>query len=92
MERHKSKGELIVEMLCDGIPQTVIREELELTQHRFDELWKQIRRDAHLPLDRRAYRARKAEILENVAKWLAYRDECEKRSREYRESLHRFDF
>lgn len=91
MERHKSKGELIVEMLCDGIPQTFIREELGLTQHQFDERWKRLMYDALLPLDRRTYRARKAEILENVAKWRAYIDECEMRRQEYLSSLHQFD-
>lgn len=89
---NKTKGELIVEMLCDGVPKKTIKEELNLTEHYFKERLNVVRREARLPYDTRTYKARKDDVLSNVEKWNAHKVKLEEMKNTYLASLVEFDF
>ena len=91
METEKSKGERIVEMLCDGKTPKEIRETLGITNHYFEERLKPFRYGAGLPYEKRTYKARKTDILENVSKWKAHKLKLAEIEAEYRASLVHFD-
>ena len=88
----KYRGELIVEMLCEGKTIKQIMEELDITKHQFDESFRKMRVWANLPYDKRAYKARKEDILSNVRKMKEHNKFIDKLKEEYRKSLIQFDF
>jgi len=92
MEIEKTKGERIVEMLCDGKTIKQIEAELEISHHTLEEYLRRVRQGAGLPYEKRTYKARKADILANVAKWKAHKKRLLEIEQEYRASLVSFDF
>ena len=87
-----SKGERIVEMLCDGMTIKQITLHLEISSHQLEEMLRKVRMGAHLPYEKRTYKARKDDILANIKKWKAYKIKLIEMEKEYRASLVPFDF
>jgi hypothetical protein len=92
MSEIKSKGEIIVEMLCDGKSLKKIMAELEIPYTRIDVLMRNVRDGAGLPYDKRFYKARKNDILANIEKWKEHRKRLKEIEQEYRATLVDFDF
>lgn len=89
---HKTTGEGIVELLCDGKTVKQIKSDLELTNYEFERALSLITREALLHLPKREYPARKADVLANVALWRAYRIRREEDKQAYLASLIKFPF
>lgn len=88
----KSTGEKIVEMLCDGKTIKQIEAGLEISHHTLEDLLRRVRQGAGLPYEKRTYKARKDDILANVAKWKEHKKRLLEIEQEYRASLIPFDF
>lgn len=92
IEKAKTTGEMIVEMLCDGKTVKQIEAELEISHHTLEERLRVVQSDAGLPRDKRTYKARKVDILENIKKWNEYKKQKNELKQRFRASLVDFDF
>lgn len=88
----KTTGEKIAEMLCDGMTIKQIETALEISHSTLEDRLRRVRHGAGLPYEKRTYKARKADILTNLAKWNAHKKRLLVIEQEYRASLVHFDF
>lgn len=87
----KKMGEKIVDLLCKGMNQREVAEQIGLTTYKFREILRRIQRDAGLPQNTSTYPALKDSIAENMSKWRDYREYMHKVEREYRDALVKFE-
>ena len=91
MGEEKSTGEKIVELLCSGMTAKQIETELGISHHTLEERLRPVRVGAGLPYAKREYKARKNDILANVAKWDKHRKRMQELEQQFRASLVQFD-
>lgn len=87
----KTKGEQIVEMLCEGKSIKQITIALDISPSSLEVFLEKIRHSAMLPKDKRKYRLHKEEILSNVAKFNAYTLKIQEIKNDYFNTLTKFD-
>ena len=89
---NKTTGEKIAEMLCDGFTVKDIESTLNISHSTLEGRLRRLRLEAGLPYDKRAYKARKNDILANLDKWSAHKKQIAEIVKAYRETLVDFDF
>lgn len=92
MRDDKTKGEKIVELLCEGLNQRQTAEELGITIRDFQKHLDYIRRKALLPWRTKVYKAHKDDIAKNIEKWKEYCIHAEEMHKAYIQSLTKFGY